>query len=128
MDFREGGVGRKWRFGRQDRVHIHDGGGLRAGHGSVACCAGARVCTAHLYATAGRRRTPDGSTLDEDQAVERETALRAATAGGTAAIGVDEPGLLVRGAAADLVVVDGDPFAEGSTVRETWVDGVRVSP
>ena len=39
-------------------------------------------------------------------------ALRAATAGGAAALGRSELGRLTPGAAADLLVVDGDPLAD----------------
>jgi cytosine/adenosine deaminase-related metal-dependent hydrolase len=39
-------------------------------------------------------------------------ALRAATAGGAAALGRSDIGRLAVGAAADLIVVDGDPLAD----------------
>jgi imidazolonepropionase-like amidohydrolase len=39
-------------------------------------------------------------------------ALRAATAGGSAALGSSDLGRLARGAAADLILVDGDPLAD----------------
>jgi predicted amidohydrolase YtcJ len=69
------------------------------------------------------REVDDGTIFDADEAISREQALRAATAGAVAAIDVDVPGVLVPGAPADLVVVDGDPFTKGARVRQTWIGG-----
>jgi predicted amidohydrolase YtcJ len=80
----------------------------------------------HNIRLAVTRRLPDGSALDEREAIGRAEALTAATRTAARAAGGDAPGVLVPGAPADLVVVDGDPFVEGSEVRETWIDGAAV--
>jgi predicted amidohydrolase YtcJ len=73
------------------------------------------------------RRLPDGGTLDAREAIGREEAVLAATGAGCRAAGVEAPGVLVPGAPADLVVVDGDPFVASSRVVGTWIDGRWVA-
>ena len=67
-----------------------------------------------------------------DQAISLETAFAAYTSGSAWVNHRDDAGVLSPGAAADLVVLDRDPFAGppdqvGATrVVSTWVDGVPV--
>jgi predicted amidohydrolase YtcJ len=67
------------------------------------------------------------------QAIDLATALSAYTAGSARINGRDDAGRIAVGAAADLVVVDRDPFAappdEISATRtvSTWIDGRRVA-
>jgi predicted amidohydrolase YtcJ len=82
----------------------------------------------HNLRHAVSRRLPDGSTLAAAEAISQGEALHAATAGGAAAVGFAGEGTLVAGAAADLVVCSGDPFAESSRVASTWVGGRRAWP
>jgi predicted amidohydrolase YtcJ len=74
------------------------------------------------------RRMPNGALLAPQEAVTQSEALHAATAGGAAAVGFAGEGTLVPGAAADLAVCSGDPFAEDSKVVSTWVGGRRAWP
>ena len=82
----------------------------------------------HNLRHAVSRRLPDGERLAAAEAITPGEALHAATAGGAAAVGFAGEGTLVAGAAADLVVCSGDPFAEGSRVASTWVGGRRAWP
>ena len=69
------------------------------------------------------------TTLQVEQGITPVEAVEAMTAGGAAALGVPvEEATLVPGAPADLAIVDGDPFDEGSRVVETWVAGDPVAP
>ena len=80
----------------------------------------------HNLRLAVTRVMPDGRVVDAREAVERTTALRAATIGGAAAIGLPAPVGIAPGAPADLAVCDGDPFAPATRVVATWVDGREV--
>ncbi len=82
----------------------------------------------HNLRHAVSRRLPDGSKLAAAEAITQGEALHAATAGGAAAVGFAGEGALLAGAPADLVVCDGDPFAESSRVASTWVGGRRAWP
>jgi hypothetical protein len=82
----------------------------------------------HNLRHAVTRRLPNGERLAEAEAITPGEALHAATAGGSAAVGFAGEGTLVPGAAADLVVCSGDPFAESSRVASTWVGGRRAWP
>jgi predicted amidohydrolase YtcJ len=68
-----------------------------------------------------------------DQRLDLGTALAAYTAGSARANGFDDTGVLRVGAAADLVVLDRDPFAAGideiaaTRVEQTFVAGLRVA-
>lgn len=56
-------------------------------------------------------------------------ALRAATSGGAALLGIDDIGRLQDGARADFVVLGGDPFTDIGAVREVsavYLDGEQV--
>lgn len=67
-----------------------------------------------------------------EQRLDLATALAAYTAGSAWVSGFDEAGTIRRGAPADLVVLDRDPFAgppeeiAAARVALTYVDGVRV--
>lgn len=67
-----------------------------------------------------------------EQAIALETAFAAYTAGSAWVNHRDEAGVVAPGAAADLVVLDRDPFAGepdqvgAARVVSTWVDGVAV--
>ncbi len=67
-----------------------------------------------------------------EQAVPLETAFAAYTSGSAWINHRDDAGILEPGAAADLVVLDRDPFAGpveeigAARVVSTWVDGVPV--
>jgi predicted amidohydrolase YtcJ len=82
----------------------------------------------HNLRHAVSRRLPDGARLAAAEAITQGEALHAATAGGAAAVGFAGEAMLVAGAAADLVVCSGDPFAENSRVASTWVGGRRAWP
>lgn len=82
----------------------------------------------HNLRHAVTRRIPNGETFAASEAITCSEALRAATAGGAAAVGFAGEGALVPGAVADLAVCSGDPFAEGSRVVSTWIGGRRVFP
>ena len=82
----------------------------------------------HNLRHAVTRRLPNGERLAAAEAITPGEALHAATAGGAAAVGFAGEGTLVAGAAADLVVCSGDPFAESSRVASTWVGGRRAWP
>jgi hypothetical protein len=82
----------------------------------------------HNLRHAVSRQLPDGERLAAAEAITQREALHAATAGGAAAVGFASEGTLVAGAAADLVVCSGDPFAESSRVESTWVAGRRAWP
>lgn len=82
----------------------------------------------HNLRDAVTRGMPGGEALAPREAITRSEAVRAATAGGAAAIGFTGEGALVPGALADLAVCSGDPFAEGSRIASTWVGGRRVFP
>ena len=80
----------------------------------------------HNLRHAVSRRLPDGERLTAAEAITQREALHAATAGGAAAVGFAGAGTLALGAAADLVVCSGDPFAEDGRVARTWVEGRRA--
>jgi predicted amidohydrolase YtcJ len=67
-----------------------------------------------------------------EQAITLETAFAAYTSGSAWVNHRDEAGVVAPGAAADLVVLDRDPFGGGpdqvgaARVVSTWVDGVAV--
>ncbi|MHC4991761.1 MAG: amidohydrolase [Planctomycetota bacterium] len=65
-------------------------------------------------ATAVTGRTLDGKACLTEQNLESEEALRAYTSGSAYALGLDDAGVLRRGALGDLVVLEGDPLAGGS--------------
>ncbi len=80
---------------------------------------------------------PHGTNLNElthmaAHGLTPEQALVAATSSAAELMGLqDELGTLAPGKRADLVVVDGDPFAFATLkerVSEVWKDGVRVVP
>jgi hypothetical protein len=86
-----------------------------------------------LYAAVARGGAGGGTAGDAAERLTLDEALRAATAAAGAAEGRDGlVGVLRRGALADLVVLDGDPFDVGPEgllslrVLETWVGGRRV--
>jgi predicted amidohydrolase YtcJ len=74
------------------------------------------------------RRLPDGRTLQPDQALTPQEAVRAATVDAAASLGAPARGGLVPGAPADLVVCDGDPFMPATRVTQTWVAGTVAGP
>jgi predicted amidohydrolase YtcJ len=71
------------------------------------------------------RMKSDGSMLDPDEAIGREEALAAVSAGGGTSLG-SSPAVLKEGAPATFCIVSGDPFSDSSTVVQTWIDGVRA--
>lgn len=82
-----------------------------------------------LLRIAVTRAAPGGRPLAEAEALSREEAVAGMTSGGVAAAGLagrGVSGVLSVGSAADLAIVDGDPFDSGSRVVETWVDGEQV--
>lgn len=81
----------------------------------------------HYLRLVTTRRLPDGTLWDEDEILSHDEAVAAATRGAVAAAGADAPGTITEGAPADLVVLDGDPFGDGTRVRGTWVAGDRVA-
>lgn len=82
----------------------------------------------HNLRQAVTRALPGGGRLAAREALTPSEALRAATAGGAAAVGFAGQGLLLPGAVADLVVCSGDPGAAGTRVASTWIAGRRVHP
>ncbi|WP_157252177.1 amidohydrolase family protein [Nonomuraea typhae] len=71
----------------------------------------------NLRLAAGRTGT------QPEEAVERSTAVAAASTWAAASIGAPGAGGLAAGECADLVVCDGDPFTAGTRVVQTWVSG-----
>lgn len=80
---------------------------------------------------------PHGTNLNElrhmtEHGLTPQQALVAATSSAAALMGLqDELGTLEAGKRADIVVVDGDPFAFDTLkerIAEVWKDGVRVVP
>ena len=68
------------------------------------------------------REDEAGQRLAPEQAVSPAEAVRAASIGGLAALGIVSHGLSA-GEAADFVIGRGDPFDEATTVAATWIDG-----
>jgi len=98
--------------------------GVRVAFGSDAPCG--PLDPLHNLRRAVTRRT-GAAVLQPEQALTRSDALRAATAGAAAALGAPPPtGTILPGAPADLAVLDGDPFNDGTTVVQTWVAGEPV--
>lgn len=85
--------------------------------------------------TAVTRRTRQGSVFgDPSLRISVRDALHAHTLGGARALGrEDELGSIAAGKRADFAVLDSDPFEVPEEelgrvqVRETWIDGARVS-
>lgn len=76
------------------------------------------------------RRTQSGALFEPEQAIEVEQALRAYTAGGARALGVEsQAGSIETGKRADLVALSSDPLAvdperlDEVAVDHTWVAG-----
>ena len=82
----------------------------------------------HNLRHAVSRRLPGGESLAAAEAIAQGEAVHAATAAGAAAVGFPGEGTLAPGAAADLAVCTGDPFADDSRIAATWVGGRRVWP
>jgi hypothetical protein len=84
----------------------------------------------HNLRAAVDRRLPDGRTLQPDQALTPQEAVRAATVDAAASLGLGAPARagLVPGEPADLVVCDGDPFTPATRVTQTWVAGTLAWP
>jgi predicted amidohydrolase YtcJ len=82
----------------------------------------------HNLRAAVDRRLPDGRTLQPDQALTPQEAIRAATVDAAASLGAPARGGLAPGAPADLVVCDGDPFTPATRVTQTWVAGTLAWP
>jgi len=84
----------------------------------------------HNLRAAVDRRLPDGRTLQPDQALTPQEAVRAATVDAAASLGLGTPARagLVPGEPADLVVCDGDPFTPATRVTQTWVAGTLAWP
>jgi predicted amidohydrolase YtcJ len=84
-----------------------------------------------LLRIAVTRAAPGGRPLAESEGLSPEEAVAGMTSAGVAAAGLAETagvvGVIEDGAPADLALVDGDPFGNGSRVVGTWVDGVRVA-
>ena len=78
--------------------------------------------------TAVTRRTEAGHVIAEGEALTPSEALRAQTVAGARVLGLENAGAILPGYRADLAVLSGDPFAEGTVVRETWLAGTRVYP
>jgi hypothetical protein len=82
-----------------------------------------------LMASARSRRTRRGRVLAPRERLDARSALALVTTGAAAALGRTDVGRLVRGARADVIVVDGDPLrARAAAVarmrpRLTIVDG-----
>lgn len=79
------------------------------------------------------RRLPDGSVVGPTESISIEEALRCYTTSAADALGMaGRAGVISEGAAADLVVLSGDPLAtdpdrlEDLRVVQTWVDGRQV--
>jgi len=82
----------------------------------------------HNLRAAVERRLEDGRTVDEREALGREQAVRAATVDGMIGITGESKRGLQAGAAADFVVLSGDPFDPDTTVQSTWIAGQCVHP
>ncbi len=82
----------------------------------------------HNLRHAVSRRMSNGVPIAPQEAITRSEAMRAATAGGAAAVGFAGEGMLRPGCAADLAICSGDPFDESTRVTGTWVAGKRVFP
>ncbi len=74
------------------------------------------------------RMTEGGNLLAADQALSPSEALGAQTLAGARVLGIEQAGAILPGYRADLAVLSGDPFADGTVVRETWLAGVRAYP
>lgn len=78
------------------------------------------------------RKTVSGAVAGADFAVDRMTALRGVTSTPAALLGRRDLGVLAPGAAADLVLLDGNPLTAdvdglpGIGVTETWIGGARA--
>jgi predicted amidohydrolase YtcJ len=68
-------------------------------------------------------RSYPGGQLQPEQALSREEAVRAHTITAAASLGAPGAGGIAPGQPADLAVCDGDPFASGTRVTQTWVAG-----
>ncbi|WP_405139107.1 amidohydrolase [Nocardia sp. NBC_01388] len=73
------------------------------------------------------RRIPGGATLQPEQALSQQEAVRAYTITAAASLGGPRNGL-ASGEPADFVVCDGHPFESDTTVTQTWIGGRRVWP
>jgi predicted amidohydrolase YtcJ len=69
------------------------------------------------------RRYPGGRELQPEQALSREEAVRAHTVNAAASLQAPGSGGLQPGEPADLAICDGDPFAPGTRVTQTWISG-----
>jgi predicted amidohydrolase YtcJ len=69
-----------------------------------------------------------GRPLQPDQALTREEAVRALTVAAAASLHAPGNGGLAPGQLADLAICDGDPFAPGTRVTQTWVSGQMAWP
>jgi len=112
-----------WIYERQDQISFLDGH-VRA----FAHFAGvpSRVAYDNLRAAVDRR-LPDGRTLQPGQAITQQDAVRAYTVAAASSLGAPAGGL-AAGEPADFVVCDGDPFAPGTRVTQTWIAGEQAWP
>jgi predicted amidohydrolase YtcJ len=81
----------------------------------------------HNLRAAVSRRLPDATTLQSDQALTQQEAVRACTVAAAHSLGTPAAGL-AAGEHADFVVCDGDPFAPDTQVTGTWIAGEQAWP
>jgi predicted amidohydrolase YtcJ len=81
----------------------------------------------HNLRAAVDRRLPGGRTLQSGQAITQQDAVRAYTVAAASSLGAPAGGL-AAGEPADFVVCDGDPFAPGTRVIQTWIAGEQAWP
>ena len=73
------------------------------------------------------RHIGNGQALQPDQALTQQEAVRAATVTAAASLGLPGGGL-AAGQPADLVVCTGHPFAPGTRIAQTWINGQQAWP
>jgi predicted amidohydrolase YtcJ len=81
----------------------------------------------HNLRAAVSRQLPDDRTLQPGQAITPQEAVRAYTVAAASSLGAPAGGL-AAGEPADFVVCDGDPFAPGTRVTQTWIAGEQAWP
>lgn len=71
------------------------------------------------------REDETGQRLAAEEALTPAEAVRAASIGGLAALGIDSRGLSA-GEVADFIICNGDPLAGSTQVDATWIDGAAA--
>lgn len=80
----------------------------------------------HNMRCAVERKIAAGKVYCESESICQEEAVYVYTIAGSKGITGNEKSGIVVGAAADFVVLSGDPFIDSSIVESTWIDGSMV--